>query len=84
VDCLQFQAHPITTQVTRSTEAVISVGASLEIRPPARPVVVGRYGFSDLGNAVNERGAYLGDYQYQVGEQVGDVVLAAGGEVGSW
>jgi hypothetical protein len=57
----------------------ILVGASLEIQPPAEPIVVGRYGFSDKGTMIgDERGGNMGDYRYTRDEQLGDLVLVAG------
>lgn len=76
-DCLLSLAHPVTRQLQLASDAVISVGASLHVPPPAHTVVWGRYGFSDLGNHVNIQGAYLGDYAYQRGELLGDVSLVA-------
>ncbi|MBU1941084.1 MAG: hypothetical protein KKC68_04865 [Candidatus Thermoplasmatota archaeon] len=58
--------------------AQISVGASLEIGSGVFPIVLGSYGFSDLGDELNPDFAYLGNYVVDTGEQVGDVVLAAG------
>lgn len=81
-DCLGLMAHPVTHGVRTATDAVISVGASLEVRAPAYTVVWGRYGFSDLGNHLNVQGAFLGDYQYQRGEQLGDVSLVAARTLG--
>lgn len=59
-------------------EAGISIGASLSVRPPARPLIVARYGFGDAGIRDNAAGAFLGDYKYQTGERLGDLVLVAG------
>jgi hypothetical protein len=55
----------------------IGIGASLEVRAPARPVFVGRYGFSDPGNPDNSRQGWLGNLKYDYGEPLGDLVLAA-------
>jgi hypothetical protein len=38
---------------------------------------VGRYGFSDNGVRENVMGSYLGNYHYDAGERLGDVVLVA-------
>ncbi len=81
-DCLFALRHPVTHRVKQASDAVISVGASLEVEAPSYTVVWGRYGFSDLGNQLNAQGAYLGDYAYQRGEQLGDVALVSAGKVG--
>ena len=69
--------HPTTRGVETSKELAISVGASLEIPASASPVVTGKYGFSDLGNANNPEMAFLGDRAYNRGELLGDLVLVA-------
>jgi len=56
----------------------VSVGASLDIGVDDFPLILGRYGFSDYGDVDNADFAFLGNYQYDVGEQLGDIVLAAG------
>jgi len=58
-------------------ELGIAIGASLEIKPPWYPVLTLRYGHSDYGVRENAMGSYLGNYQYDPGEQYGDVVLLA-------
>lgn len=75
--CLRFLEHPMNERVDGAPEAMISVGASLDIGAPAFSVGMGRYGFGDLGNRLNVQGAFLGDYRYEKGEQFGDVVLVA-------
>ena len=69
--------HPTTRGVETSKDLSISVGASLEIPASASPVVTGKYGFSDLGNANNPEMAFLGDRAYNRGELLGDLVLVA-------
>ena len=80
--CYQFPYHPITTQIRSNDEIQISVGASLDISPICFPLIIGRYGLSDNGDRANEDLAYLGDYEYGSGEQLGDIVLAAGSSYG--
>jgi hypothetical protein len=57
----------------------ILVGASLDVRVPAKPLVIGRFGYSDWGTDSDEgnRG-HLGDFKYQPSERLGDLVLVAG------
>lgn len=58
-------------------------GASLAVEAPAYPLVAARYAFSDAGVRENEANGYLGDYRYQLGEQLGGLVVVAGAEHGS-
>ncbi len=55
----------------------VAVGASLELSGSARPLLTGRYGFSDAGIRENYAGSFLGNYRYDQGEKLGDVVLVA-------
>lgn len=55
----------------------VAVGSSLELHGWARPLLVGRYGFSDAGVRENYVGSFLGNYHYDRGEKLGDVVLVA-------
>jgi hypothetical protein len=77
---LSLLPHPAVYGVRDAADLVIAVGASLDVRPPARPLVVGRFGHSDAGDATNRTLNYVGDMRYNPGERLGDVVLAA--EVG--
>ena len=52
-----------------------SVGASLSLNGSARPVLIGRYSFSDKPNATAP--GHLGDRTYDRGEELGDIVLVA-------
>jgi len=60
----------------------IWVGASLKVEYPAVPVIMGRDGFSDIGNPNNEKDGFLGDYRYRIDERLGDQVLVAEAHVG--
>jgi hypothetical protein len=81
--CLEVRRHPVTGGVRGDVMLQIGVGASLEIRRPAVPLIVARYGFSDAGDPGNGgRGAYMGNIIHEGGEQVGDLVLAACENVG--
>lgn len=54
----------------------IMQGASLTVTYPVRPLIIGEYGWSDLGDLENEPG-YLGDRKYTTQERTGALVLAA-------
>ena len=45
-------------------DLVMAVGASLRIEPPARPLIVGRFGHSDRGDGDNRARNYVGDMRY--------------------
>jgi hypothetical protein len=79
---LALSPHPALYDVRNPVDLVIAVGASLGIQSPARPLIVGRFGHSDMGDASNRARNFVGDMQYNPGEQLGDVVLAAESAVG--
>ncbi len=54
----------------------IVIGASVRARPPARPLIIGRWGWADPGD-VSNASAMMGNGSYDAGERLGDVVLAA-------
>ena len=54
----------------------VFVGASLDVRWPACPLLAGRWGWADLGDRGNKQGE-LGDWNYNPGEKLGDVILMA-------
>lgn len=70
-------SHPITAGIPddRNQFGVV-IGASMQARWPARPLLVGRWGWSDPGDEASER-AMMGNGRYDSGELLGDVVLAA-------
>ncbi|MFH1563901.1 MAG: hypothetical protein ABIF11_10890 [Nitrospirota bacterium] len=74
----EYLVHPITIGLNDiEDEPGIVVGASLKVNYPAYPVIMGKYGYSDPGRADNPDEAYLGNLDYDPGEQLGDLVLAA-------
>ncbi len=76
--------HPVHARVESAERLRIGVGASLELgRSGALPLVVGRHGFADFGDVDASERAFLGDYVYQPGEQLGDCVLAAWSRLGA-
>jgi hypothetical protein len=76
-DCLEFLPHSITLPIRDESYVHHWIGASVACPWPARPIITGKYAFSDDGNAANAQRAYLGDMKYQSGELMGDVVLVA-------
>ncbi|MBI3869858.1 MAG: hypothetical protein HY299_15150 [Verrucomicrobia bacterium] len=58
----------------------VVIGASLHVRWPARPVLIGRWGWNDPGDPTNDEtkgGSMMGNQHYDAGEHVGDILLAA-------
>lgn len=76
VASLALYPHPITRGV-HANEVQVNIGASLAANSPARPLIIGRYGFSDQGDIKNEQQGYLGDMKFNPGERLGDLTLAA-------
>jgi hypothetical protein len=80
--CTQLLHHPITSPLTSLDELQYGIGASLELSWSSFPIIIGSSVLSDNGNRSNGDIAYLGDYEYNKGEQLGDVVLVAGAYYG--
>jgi hypothetical protein len=76
--CYDYRRHPLTVGLgDERNEAGIVTGASLAIRRPAYPIILGRYGFEDAGNRFKTDMAYLGNMAFDADEPLGDTVLAA-------
>lgn len=75
----QTLAHPITAGLGDDRcQFGLAMGSSIQVRWPARPVLVGRWGWSDPGSDA----LTTGHYRYETGERLGDLVLAAEQRVG--
>lgn len=74
---MNYFPHPVTSSVSSNYESNIFIGASLSIGPQVRPLIIGKFGFSDPGNINAPHNGYLGDMRYLQGEQLGDQVLVA-------
>ncbi|MFA5102368.1 MAG: hypothetical protein WC525_04380 [Candidatus Thermoplasmatota archaeon] len=81
--CTQALHHPVTVSLPRSDVLQYGIGASLEISSSAFPLLIGSAALSDQGDEANPDVAYLGDYEYTKGEQLGDVILIAGAYYGA-
>ena len=78
----QMMAHPTTLGMSdQRNEAGVVIGASVHTRWPARPLVMGRWGWSDWGDHGSTR-AKMGNGKYDPGERLGDLILAAEQPVG--
>jgi hypothetical protein len=70
-------AHPATAGIGDDQNRFgVVIGASVDARWPAQPLLVGRWGWTDDGDEASER-AMMGNGQYDGGEKLGDLVLAA-------
>jgi len=71
----EFIPHQVVKGLNPEDVRTGSVGASLSVTGSAQPVMVGRYAFSDKENPLEP--GYLGNREFDAGEQLGDIVLAA-------
>lgn len=70
-------AHPTTAGVPDDhNQFGVVIGASLETSWPARPLLIGRWGWSDAGDEGSSR-AMMGNGHYDSGEKLGDLFLVA-------
>jgi hypothetical protein len=69
--------HPTTAAINdQSNEFGVVIGASVKAGWPARPLLLGRWGWADPGDTASPR-AMMGNGTYDPGERLGDLVLAA-------
>ncbi len=77
-DHWQYASSSLPNYVTKDLGFEIttsSVGASLSLRDKAKPLIIGRFAFSDNPNATAP--GHLGDRFYERNEMLGDLVIAA-------
>jgi len=73
----EAMAHPSTAGIRdEENDFGCVIGASLDIHWPARPLIIGRWGWADPGDRTSKR-AMMGNDQVDPGERLGDLVLAA-------
>jgi len=76
---LHLLAHPTTAGIgDQRGRFGLAQGCSIQTRWPARPLVIGRWGWSDPGSDA----VLTGQYRFDPGERLGDLVLAAEERVG--
>ncbi len=69
--------HPTTAGIPDDLNQLgVVIGASIEAGWRARPIIVGRWGWSDIGDEGSSR-AMMGNDRYDPGERLGDILLAA-------
>lgn len=76
----EFLPHTVVRGLNPAKVRTGSVGASLSLTGSAFPIIVGRYAFSDDPNPLEP--GYLGNREFDSGEHMGDIVLAAGDTYG--
>lgn len=61
----------------------VGTGGSLTVSDRAIPLLVGKYAFGDIGNMskTSMKDAFLGNYRYEHGETLGDMILMASAPV---
>ena len=70
-------AHPTTAGISDEENAFgLVIGATLQAGWNARPLIAGRWGWSDVGDETNSS-AMMGNREYDPGEKLGDLILAA-------
>jgi len=70
-------SHPTTAGIgDDENQFGVVIGASVDARWPSRPLLIGRWGWTDFGDDASDR-AMMGNDRYDPGEKLGDVVLAA-------
>lgn len=84
-----FKDATVTTGMLRRLDCVEGnpyspiIGAGLDVQWPARPIVIGRFGFSDEGIIPSgEEDQAIGDLIWNRGERLGGLVLLAEQQVG--
>jgi len=74
--------HPSTQWHTLNPNPYgVSIGASVNVGWPASPILAGRWGWADYGDEGNSAGK-LGNWLYDSGEKLGDLVQLAEQRVG--
>ncbi len=77
---VQLLSHPVTVAIgPRNAAFFTDTGASLQVRWPARPLILGRWGWSDPGTDA----VLTGVSRLEAGERWGDLVLAAEQRLGA-
>ncbi|MFW6108031.1 MAG: hypothetical protein ACOC70_02405, partial [bacterium] len=79
----QALAHPATAGlVDYRNQFGCVIGASVRTRWPARPLLVGRWGWNDPGDMRRAEHAQMGNDRYDVGEAAGGAILTAPEKLG--
>ncbi len=74
-------SHPTTAGIgDEENQFGVVIGGSVEAHWPARPLLIGRWGWADRGNAEGDPAnadTLMGNWRYDAGERLGDVMLVA-------
>jgi len=74
---MHFLPHRVSQSAKTHDNVEIWLGASVDPLPGSLPLVVGAHVFSDPGDTANSDRSYLGNLEYDPGEPLGDIILAA-------
>jgi len=75
-------SHPITEGMEDSRNQFgVVIGGSLDVKYPARPVLIGRWGWADPGDEGSSV-SMMGNHRYDPGERLDDLVLIAEQKIG--
>ncbi len=75
-------SHPATTGLPDDyNEFGVVIGASMRLEWPARPLLIGRWGWGDPGDPA-AGSSMMGNHRYDPGERMGDIILAGEQQVG--
>ena len=70
---MRFVAHAVTSGLDTRRSFFTDAATSIRVRWPGRPIVIGRWGWSDPGSDA----VLTSVHRFEAGEKLGDVVLAA-------
>lgn len=75
-------AHPITSGIKDDRNQFgIVIGASVQAHLPARPIIIGPWGWADSGDEGDI--AMMGNNRYDAGERLGDIILVSEQQIGA-
>lgn len=75
--CARHELRPLANVGYDLSRLHLGIGASLAVPVTSFPVITAPYAFSDAGDVSNTNLSFLGNYGYDAGEQLGDLVLVA-------
>jgi hypothetical protein len=79
---MRYLPHRITQSARTHDEMEVWLGGSVEPLPGSLPLVVGVHTYSDPGDSANSERSYLGNLEYDPGEPLGDIIIAAAAHYG--
>jgi len=74
---MRFLPHRVTQSVTSHEDVEVWLGASVEPLAGSLPLVIGAQTYSDPGDTMKSDRSYLGNLEYDPGEPLSDIIIAA-------